>query len=235
MEVSQSSLAVMLLLAFLCGSAMGVMYDGLQMLRELFSTNSGPSPWLKSLQVRMMLPAALQWHTRKARRRHSMSAVAKKVMSMTTLVLQDLFFCVCAAIVMSLLLYATNDGQFRVSALFLATLGFVVYRIFPGRLVRRVWIDLLILLRVLLQWIVALLCFPVRLMWRYVKNPFVTLCCYLHKSCIKGWEATVGRCRRWLRAYYTKQKEKRSAPIILQLRSIPDGKYTFVKGNHPKK
>ena len=235
MEVSQNALAFMLICALFSGVALGFVYDVLRMTR-FWIEGIDPkvlSPRLGALKERVSLSPALRLPKRKSKRS---ADKMKGIFSAVVLFVQDLLFCLLFAVVAALLLYQTNDGQLRLSAIVLMLLGLALYLATIGRLTKRFWALWTILLSALLCWIGALLIYPVRLLWRWLKKPF-------------GW--MIGRVRGIINRFKQKfelkkqariqrkqAKEKDNSEEFAAKRKLagqsPDGKRIFVSGGRRK-
>ena len=235
MEVSQNALAFMLFCALLCGVALGCVYDVLRMTR--FWTDgiepTALSPRVKVLRDRLTMPSALRLPKRKSKRP---SNKKKAILSAVVLFIQDLLFCLLFAVVASLLFYQTNDGQLRMSAIVVMSLGLALYLTTIGRLAKRFWIILTILLSSILGWIVALLIYPVRLLLRCLKKPFSWLIGRVRGICDRVKQRF--ELKKQARIQRKQAKEKDNSEKFANKRKLvgqsPDGKRVFVLGGKRK-
>ncbi len=161
MEVSQLSLARMLLSCFLGGVLMGLVYEILLLPRLLLF--GALSPAAQRLQGRMTLPDVLcPWRCSKekdeAKARHKHRG--KRFGSALLLGVADTLFCLLCAVLLLLLLYVTNHGELRVSALLSLLLGVLLCRMTLLRLLSCTIQCTYVLLRAVLVWMVALLSYP---------------------------------------------------------------------------
>ena len=218
MEVSQRALAYMLLWALLCGALLGGIYD----LFSFHRKTKGASPRMVWLKEKLTLPLALR------RRRCPAKRKKREWLGAVGLFLGDVLFCLLFAVVAVLLLYYTNEGQFRLSVPAIMLLSFFLYRITLGRPIRCVFEILSMLLRALFSWTTAILLYPCRLLWRCLEKPRRAI-------------AACGRRirERWL-TYVRKQKQKRAdrrkksvAPAAyVKKRRPPDGRTVFARGGY---
>jgi len=225
----------MLICALFCGIALGGVYDILRITRYLINgaDSNDISPRVRALRERFSLPPALQLPKKKNKRP---SNKRKTMISAIVLFIQDLLFCLLFALAASLLLYQTNDGQLRLSAIVVMLLGFILYLVTVGRWSKRFWTLLTILVQMAFCWIGALLIYPLRLLWRWLKKPF-------------GW--MIGRVRginnRFKQRFELKKqariqrkqaKEKDNSEEFAAKRKLagqsPDGKRIFVSGGRRK-
>lgn len=178
----------MLLAAIACGVMLGVLYDVL-CLSRLWMRRQLPLAMVK-LRERMALPQRLRFF---APRPHEQKKHGR-VFAWIFIFLEDIIFCLVATLVMILLLYEANDGQFRLSALLVAALAFVLYRVTLGRLLMLLCGILITLLCCLARWFVAILAYPalalMRLLWRWTAVPRMRL----QHFCSTQWSGVRHRC-----------------------------------------
>ena len=217
MQVSQQALAYMLLCALLCGIALGVLYDFVSLVRR---RDAGRYPHAEHLRERLKPPKALS-----PRRKQAGTMKKKEWIFDLILFFEDVAFCLLFSVVTVLLLYATNDGQWRTSVPVLMLVAFFGYRATLGRPIRQALAYLRALLSTILAWILALLFFPIRLAWYLTEKPrraFVSAGCRLWAHII----ACISVQKRKLR--------RKNNPPTPPLRRPPDGKTVFAKGGyHP--
>ena len=219
MQVSQQALAYMLLCALMCGVALGVLYDFLLLVRR---RDEGRYPRAEHVRERLKPPRALNPTNKRA-------ATTKNREWVMALILffEDVGFCLLFAVVAVLLLYASNDGQWRTSVPVLMLAAFFGYRATLGRPIRQALACLRALISALFAWIVALLFYPVRLVWRLTGKPRCALA------------AVFRRARAQIQAYRMTQNQRRNVRRQNQTptpppRRPPDGKTVFAKGGyHP--
>ena len=106
MIYAANSMAWVLFLSVLLGAFFGLVYDGIRFFRELFC-----------LKV-----------AGKYRR------VALAVAFAITLLLDLIFFLFCGAAI-SIFLFYTNDGIFRLSSVTMTVVGFLIYRVTIGKII----------------------------------------------------------------------------------------------------
>lgn len=160
MEVSQSALARMLVCCFLSGAALEAIWG---LVKAFFlKTSTEQSKAARRLRERLRPPQRL-WRARTSknggemRARHAGTLVLSAVADMLILVL--------TAIVLILILYETNDGQFRLSAPVLMLAGCLAYRLTLGRLAARCLDVIVVLIRSAIIWVLAPIMFPFRLLF----------------------------------------------------------------------
>ena len=142
MTVSQVALGVMLLSCFLSGVILAPVYDMLLIPRTLLCGTW--LPWVVNLRDRLSLPGALQpWRILKRHKRQRQQTCNKNskwctVMLFSLTAAADFLFLVVAAVVFLLLLYATNDGAFRISAAVSMVMGILL-----GRMTLARWMTLI--------------------------------------------------------------------------------------------
>jgi hypothetical protein len=165
MQVSQRALAAMLLWSLLCGSALGLVYDFLILLCR----SMGPlPPFLTRLRERLSLPPPLRL---KRQKEDLQPGKKRKWGEMVVLFWQDVLVCLLFSVTTVLLLYYTNDGQWRFSVPICMLLAFWAYRVTLGRPLRFVLLLVRMLVSALLVWSTALLVYPFRWLWRRLEKP----------------------------------------------------------------
>lgn len=162
MEVSQLALARMLLLALAIGSALGFLNDGFRTTRLWLGAQLPPAA--DRLTDRLALPAVfvkVMPFLKHTPRRPGRVARACLMFA------EDIVLCLAGGVALILLLYATNQGQFRLSALAAMGAGIALYRFTISRLVMACSGTVTAILRSLIRWALALLLFwPVCLLRR---------------------------------------------------------------------
>jgi hypothetical protein len=227
MQVSQRALAYMLLWSLACGAGLGLVYDLLAMLR-------GPMgllpPFLMRLGERLALPPALR--LKRLVKRPRSNNKKREWGEAVLLFWQDVLFCLLFAVVATLLLYYTNDGQWRMGVIVLMLLSLVGYRATMGRPMRFVLLLLRMLMSSLLAWIAAILAYPFRRLWRCLEKPRLALCGYvvgLYRRILLAMEQS--KQKRRARRQSKQTTEDTSAPPAQQRqRKPPDGKRVFASG-----
>ncbi len=159
MEVSQYALAWMLGCCAVCGACFAFAYDLLRWIRPWSPRVTSASA--VKLAHRLQLPPRLRWTgpsiVRPVKPKLAQGALYGLLM------LQDILFCLSCAVALTLILYATNDGQMRLSAPALFGVGWGLYSLTLGTFVRGVSCYLFVLLRAAAVWSAALLIAPIRL------------------------------------------------------------------------
>lgn len=225
----------MLICALFCGIALGGVYDILRITRYLINgaDSNDISPRVRALRERFSLPPALQLPKKKNKRP---SNKRKTIISAIVLFIQDLLFCLLFALAASLLLYQTNDGQLRLSAIVVMLLGFILYLVTVGRWSKRFWTLLTILVQMAFCWIGALLIYPLRLLWQYLKKPLQRLAEQMRRL---YHHVTHGIKKR--KQACLKRKQKKDQNIVMNVGGnrrlagqCPDGKRIFVSGGKRK-
>ncbi len=126
--IPQSALWYMLVVAVLTGAGLGVLCDGLFILRVLCRDPRAASTNSEQTQA---------------------PAICGRVRTVAYVVLRtlcDLIFVLTATIILLLLCYYTSDGQLRAPAVVGLTLGFWIYRKTVSRFLRKLWIHILSLI-----------------------------------------------------------------------------------------
>lgn len=222
MEVSQRALAYMLLWALLGGALLGCLYDLFSFHRRECKENSSCAA---RLAERTRLPGPLAWRKQRAK------SSKREWVSIVVLMAHDVLFCLLFALAAVLLLYYTNDGQWRWSVPIGMLSAFLLYRATLGRLVRRALEILLILMRALLLWTIALLLYPIRRMWRLWEKPRRMLIAWgrrLYHRLLSGVRGQIEKRR-------ARQKTSDIPDEVKQHvhnRRPPDGKTVFAKGGY---
>jgi hypothetical protein len=225
MEVSQSALAYMLLWAFLGGLALGCVYDILRVLRL---TDTTESPRVALICGKLALPQVLRPHIYVKIKQPSVRI--KRLARGIRLFFEDVLFCVLFAVTAILLLYYTNDGQLRLSAIACMLIGLGVYFATLGRITKPLFMLLFVLLCAVLCWTTALLIYPLRVLWRGLERPRRWL---IHRYC--GMISRI-RSRIEQRRVIKAQRKNNVADStsLKQTRRLwaqqPDGKRVFVAG-----
>ncbi len=135
--LSQRTLALMFVYAALTGFGLGVVYDGLRVLRMALGDTRAPA----SGQGRRRWPLAV------------------------LLFAEDMLFMLTASLALILLCYYANDGQLRAPAPVGMACGFFVYMQTVSRLVVRLTEAVLRLVRRVLLRCLRLLAIPIRGLW----------------------------------------------------------------------
>lgn len=125
MEIYPELLFRLLLASLLFGAGIGVLYDLIRIQRVML----GMSRYTAAASAPVFCPKFAIPKIRKAPRKIS------RVLKHALLIAQDLFFCVTVGILLSVLLFYRNNGEFRGFVLVGVLLGFAVYYFTVGRLV----------------------------------------------------------------------------------------------------
>ena len=234
MEISQISLARMLLSCFLAGVLMGLVYEILLLPRLLLFGVLSATP--ERLQTRLAPPGRLCLWKKREKAEISKTAYhknkGKRIGSALLLGVADTLFCPLCAVLLLVLCYATNDGQLRLSAVLALLLGVLLCRMTLLRPLSLIIQCTYVVLRSLLLWMVALLSYP------------------LLKALQAIWQRTAAmRARMWekyqryrqrraQRAEQKKHKQEYSDIISSNIenaetpimRAAPDGRRVFCTG-----
>lgn len=219
----------MLLWALACGAVLGALYDLIAVAR---GSRGELPPILVQLRKKLTLPPAL----RLPKKEKSLSENKRKRewIGVVLLFWQDVLLCLFFAIVAVLLLYYTNDGQWRTGVIALMLFSFFGYRATVGRPMRLVLLFFRTALSLLLSWIAAILIYPVRLLWQLSEKPRLWL-----MSCVlrlyRRLLASVDAQRR-KREKRRRKSEKNASQNVAQspmkTRRPPDGKTVFSRGGY---
>ena len=159
MEVSQRAIARMLLYSLVLGGLWGVFYDVLGTIRALLEGRHSPRG--SAILTRIRPPFAF-------RRLEPRATDKPRPTAGVFLFFSDACFCLIGAVAVLLLLYATNSGQFRASAVCLLLLGFCLYRFLAPRLVFGI-LDVGVCLAIgVFTWVFALPAYPVARLTLYL-------------------------------------------------------------------
>ena len=219
MEVSQGALARMLLCCLLAGIAMGA-FEGL--VRSLSFLMSKETPTAaKRLVARLWPPQRL--YRRRAQKEDECKPRKHFVTAIVTAV-EDAVCLLVAATTLIVLLYATNDGQFRLSAVAGMLIGYLLYRVTLKHRLEAALAVVWAIAWVMGVWCVALAFYPVRAL----------LGCLWRKT-----RPLRARLIRRIRAMYQAVKhhtrhKTASAEVPAPSRSerVPNGQHHFSKGNY---
>ena len=166
MEISQSLLGLMYVWAMLSGVAWGVSYDVLRLSRVVLGLSG-------------RMPRGARW---------------KRTCRQAVLFSQDVLFGLIGGVTLILLLYYTNNGQFRGLAVIGMISGFFVYHHTLGRLIRLCTDWMVAWIKRLIRWIGKCLCWPFRFLYRvYCRTVGKRLADACEKRCRKRDEARTRR------------------------------------------
>lgn len=231
MEVSQLSLARMLLSCFLGGVLMGLIYEILLLPRLLFFGELSCAA--RRLQLRMALPSPLCPVWRSNQEPHSAAVIRNRLFSTLLLAVADTLFCFLSAVLLLLLLYATNHGAFRLIAPVAMLSGVLLIRATLLRPLSGVIQWVYVLLRALLVWCVALLCYPflriLRALWHRTAG------CRQHlkdryRQC-RARRVQRKAERKHKKEYSDQESSNIENTMIKPKRAAPDGRRVFCAGN----
>ena len=193
MEISPYLLAAMLLCSLLCGLALGVLYDVFRILRIMTGTEhqAGRYPqkdneegsharyfdknrkypealpvpkFMRQVYGNTVRITGILNQEKKGKTHCLRSALLQIVMFF-----EDILFFIIAGCVIALLLYYTNDGQFRGMAIFGVACGFVLYYFTVGRLVISVSRTLVFAIKTVLVYTILFVAFPSMLSLKALK------------------------------------------------------------------
>ena len=151
MEISQARLALLYFNACMLGAALGLLYDGMRLIRIFFGEHfSSVANRFRDVKLPLI-------HMSEERKKRS------RLLSVLIFA-EDFIFCLVAAVAMILLFYQINNGKLRAWAFPMAGVGFYLYRITVGRLVMLCSETVAFLLEAAFRY----LCFFVMLPWKWV-------------------------------------------------------------------
>ena len=157
MEISQITLAKLLLYSFLLGLAVGALYDAGRLLRILFGVERADG-----------FGARIYEWTLPICKRPMRSGEGRRVARAVVINICD-FLCVAAATLGILVLsYAYNSGRVRFFVLLGATVGFFLYRAIFSRFLMLACRPMILLFRYVLLSFLAIFCTPFAKMYRFV-------------------------------------------------------------------
>jgi len=223
-------LAFMLGCSLICGFLLGVLYDLMQCLCRGHSLSA--VPWVKRWIGRIPMPHG------KGRRLTDpqKTGKAKAICEVVSLVFSDVGFCLLFAVVMIVLLYYTNDGQFRLSAVAASLIGFGLYRCTARRLLG----PLLLLIRAVLWavvcWTVVIVTYPVRRVSLWLWSLIAPLARRIILMCRRGWAAFVNRALTILSRIFKPRPQAPVPPPTLaeRIRQTGEIRHGFVSGRKYK-
>ena len=185
MDISQYSLLLLHVYAVLLGGGLGVLYDCFRVTRVFFGApcSREVAKRIRTLHLPFLKP--MQY-----KKRNTLLGIL--------VFLEDLLFCVIAALAAILLCYEMNNGTVRLFVLFCCGVGFLLYRVTLGHMVIP-----------LLEWIAFgfscafryscfFLLYPLRFLWRGGK-----------KICFITFKRTIRYAARQRRRGYTHRMQIR--------------------------
>ena len=155
MEIFPLEILKWALRAFLCGVAMGVLYDVLRLSRAMlgFHYISANSPLIKNkFTKRFPLKKNVD--------------ITSKASFKTILFFQDMIFVLTFAVVFIFVLFYGNNGTFRAIFLFAIALGFLVYYFSFGKLTVLFFDMWVIYIRTLICYVIYYAMLPIRFIAR---------------------------------------------------------------------
>ena len=149
MELSQFGIARLYIFALILGAFLGLLYDLFRITRVFLGMHYSrrAAKRLESIRLPLLDP-------RKKRKESRALGVV--------IFLEDLLFCLMAAVSLILLFYGGNNGKFRVFALFCTAGGFLLYRVTLGRAVMLFSEVIAFALETFARYAVFFLLFPLR-------------------------------------------------------------------------
>jgi hypothetical protein len=198
-RIDPDRLMAMLLWGLVCGAALGVLWDVFRLTRVML----GVTYPLKHVPVpdkERNLPLL----GRPLPSRTGKDPVWKRWMRPIVIFCEDVLFGVTCGTVMSLLIYVTNDGIFRVMAPVGMLVGFLVYYVTVGRLVLSLSQWIVYIIRVLLCYATALLLLP----------PRVAL--WIWKRTVGAWLKSAAERIRMRRALQYHEKTLRELTVLAE-------------------
>ena len=157
MEISQITLAKLLLYSFLLGLAIGALYDAGRLLRLLLGVERANG--FGSRIYEWTLPVC---------KKTMRSGEGRRVARAAVINICD-FLCVIAATLGILILsYAYNSGRVRFFVLLGATVGFFLYRAILSKILMLACRPMILLFRYLFLSFLAIFCTPFAKMYRFV-------------------------------------------------------------------
>ena len=220
----------MLVCSLLCGTMLGIAYD---LMRCFAGSDIGPiPPWLRKWKSIVCLP---QRERSAARRGQGKAGTIVKAVARFTF---DVCFCLFWAVALAVLLYCTNDGQRRWSAVVVSLVGFGVYRCTIGRIVRPILQAVRLTLVGLLGRTLAILIYPIRRLFGWLQALIRPLLLATLRLCRRGAACALARAhilRQRLKGHRQEQKFEPTISLADRIRQDGMGKGGFVTGRRAKK
>ena len=158
MGVSPIQLFRLLVASVFMGMVMGSFYDILRISRVML----GMSRYTDVASAPIFCPHF--YKPKRQKSRSQMMAIAKNTM----LIVQDFLFCVTAGVVIALLLFSHNSGEFRGFVLVGVGVGFAIYYFTIGRLVIRASEYVVFAIKALFLYALYYLTFPFIALGRFI-------------------------------------------------------------------
>jgi hypothetical protein len=221
----------MLSCSLICGFLLGVLYDLVQCLCR--GRGMKAAPWGGRCIEKIPMPRGGRHHLSD----RSKAGKVKAICGTVSLVFSDVGFCLFFAVVMIVLLYYTNDGQFRSSAVAASLIGFGMYRYTLRRLLR----PLLLLLRAVLWavvcWTVVIVTYPVRRVSLWLWSLVAPLAKRSILICSRGWVAFTKRALTILSRIFKPRPQAPVPPpptLAERIRQTGEIRHGFVSGRKHK-
>ncbi len=224
----------MLFGCLLCGVILGFLYDFLRMTRMWISTELPPKA--KILKAKLILPRRFRLFPNRVHKPKQIKRA--KTIEFILIFLEDIFFCLLCALSVILLLYQTNDGQLRLSAIALLIIGFALYLVTIGKWMRFLSSTLTVLLAAVFTWAIAILAYPIvvamRRCWRWISLFFYFVQRKI-KNSIKGIMTRIKgqlELRKAMKAAreISQQSLNEILPTVIKRKRKPNGPYNFSSG-----
>lgn len=219
--------------SLICGFLLGVLYDAIRCLCR--SRDVSVAPWAKKWLGKIPLPGDGRCRMPDG----PLASKTKTVCRAVLLAILDAFFCLFFAVVLIVLLYYTNDGQFRSSAVVLSLVGFGLYRCTLRHLLSPLLLLIRAMLRAALYWMVTVVTYPVRRVFRWLVARIAPLARRVMLTCRKRWQAFTGWLStarsRLFKPKNEKQAQVPSPPTLAErIRQTGEIRHGFVSGRKYK-
>jgi hypothetical protein len=171
-RIEPDRLMGMLLWGIVCGAALGLLWDVFRLTRVMLGVNY-PTRRTRIPDEKRPLPLL----GRPAPSRTGADTARRRWLCSTVIFCEDILFGVICGVVMTLLVYITNDGTFRIMAPAGMLCGFIAYYLTVGRLVLSLSQAIIYFLRVLCCYAVAAVLLPFRLtvtLWKKTVGTWAT-------------------------------------------------------------
>ena len=221
---------MMLLWSLLCGVMLAVAYDFMRCF--IGSDTDSIPPWLDRWRSIICLPRRLRPTIRRVRGK------ARAIVQGTARFIFDVCFCLCWAVAMAVLLYCTNDGQLRWSAVVVSLIGFGVYRCTIGRIVRPILQAVRLTLLGVLGRMLAALTYPIRRLFGWLQALIRPLLLTVRRFCRRGVACAWARASAWKQRLKGRRQAIKSEPatgLADRIRQDGMGKRGFVTGHSASK
>lgn len=166
MEISQTLLGFMFVCAVITGAFLGVIYDVIRITRIIVGIRYTRKDTTHSVGECDVMPH---------------DALTVRILRAVLVFIEDVIFCLVCGVCVVLLLYYTNDGQFRGIAVLGVAAGFFVYYVTVGRVVIRFSEFIVELLQRALRLILKVIVLPIKLI-------YCLYCSTLGKILARLWE-----------------------------------------------